>query len=272
MQLRHFMPHPMLRGNIDKIWVYRSSGRIPQDDMKLIVPNGRIKLVLPSHNVVNIRGLAAHVSQKDIISLVGITDMAGRVNDEQDDPSGTIGIEFSPQGAYRFFRINQDEIRNQMHPLRDVLGIAVRQLEEQMINMPGMEAKVDALQQFLLSQFLKQSEDNVLDYCINRINASKGAITIRELEKETGYSSRWLNMKFLGRVGLSPKNFSAVIRFHGIYQYMASNPAMPFDQKYFYQYYYDQSHFIRDFKRFTGIAPGKLARSSNEFGKLFFKE
>lgn len=40
MRLQNFEPLPQLKGYVEKIWVFESSGRMPDDDMKLIVPNG----------------------------------------------------------------------------------------------------------------------------------------------------------------------------------------------------------------------------------------
>ena len=71
------------------------------------------------------------------------------------------------------------------------------------------------------------------------------------MEKKTGYSSRWLNMKFTDKIGASPKNLSSITRFKQYYQAVASKDENPFLKN----YYYDQADFIRTFKRFTGLTP-----------------
>ncbi|HYG14269.1 MAG TPA: hypothetical protein VEC12_00845, partial [Bacteroidia bacterium] len=83
---------------------------------------------------------------------------------------------------------------------------------------------------------------------------------------------RWLHMKFMERAGISPKNLASIVRFQQFYTALAQNREKDFLQKEFYDFYYDQSHFIKDFKRFTGLPPAKLAMSENEFGKIFYKE
>jgi methylphosphotriester-DNA--protein-cysteine methyltransferase len=119
---------------------------------------------------------------------------------------------------------------------------------------------------------VNRSGDDIFDFCVQKISLTKGKISISELERETGFSSRWLNMKFQEKVGISPKNLSSIIRFQQFYQALTNSNESNFFRNEFYDYYYDQSHFIKDFKRFTGLPPGKFALTENEFGRIFYKD
>ena len=69
------------------------------------------------------------------------------------------------------------------------------------------------------------------------------------------------------RSGLSPKNLSSVIRFNQYYEsFILGNQESLFKNDY-YHLYYDQSHFIIDFKRFTQLSPAKFERQMNNLGK-----
>jgi len=258
MQLRfqNIEPHPLLKGYIEKMWLFESSGRMPAGDLKLVVPNGNIKLAVAFRN-----GIVAAIngqlfsSKEQSISVTGLVDVPVTLDVDEDVATGTICIEFSAQGAYRFFHFSLDEIKNKIYPLNDVLGKISKQLEEQIANTESVEGKIFLLQQFLLKQFSLIKEDPVFEYCIDKIQLSKGRITVKELEKKTGYSSRWLNMKFADKIGVSPKNLSAVTRFKHYYQAFANKQENPFLGKGFYDYYYDQADFIKAFKRFTGLTP-----------------
>ncbi len=273
MRLQHIEPHQLLKGYIEKLWVFESNGRAPDGDLKLIVPNGCIKLVIPFRN-----GLSGkinewhHLSKENSITLIGMTDVPSIVDVETNSPSGTIGVQFSPLGAYRFLHISQSEIKNKIHPLTDILGNIAKILEEHISNEESIKGKIFLLQQFLLKQLMQQNGDNIFDFCIKRIAQTKGKISIKGLEKETGYSSRWLNMKFNEKVGISPKNLSSIIRFQQFYQALTKSKESNFFKNEFYDYYYDQSHFIKDFKRFTGFPPTKFSLTENEFGKIFYKD
>jgi hypothetical protein len=141
MRLQNINPHPLLKGYIEKMWVFESNGRMPSDDLKLIVPNGLIKLVIPFRN-----GLSGkmegcfHLTKEHGITLIGLTDIPSVVDAETDNPTGTIGIEFSPHGAYRFFHLRQSEIRNKIYSLTDVLGATAKQIEERIANTESITA------------------------------------------------------------------------------------------------------------------------------------
>ncbi len=271
IQFCHIEPHFQLKNYIEKMWLFKSSGKMPVDDMKLVVPNGNLKLTVSYQNgIVAALNGKTFASKEHDITLTGFIDVPVILDVEEDVATETIGIEFTPHGAYRFFHFNLNHIQNQIYSLTDVLGNTGKQLIEQMNNMISTQQKIIALQQFLLKQLSLQQQDLIFDYCIEKITASKGKITIKELEKKTGYSSRWLNIKFIEKIGVSPKNLASIIRFKQYYEAFVNNTDSAFFRKDFYELYYDQSHFIKDFKRFTGLPPTRFEKQVNDFGKSYY--
>jgi hypothetical protein len=216
---RHIESHFLLKNYIEKMWLFESSGKMPVEDMKLVVPNANLKLTLSYQNgiVASVDG-KTFLSKENDITLAGLIDVPVILDTDEDVATETIGIEFNPLGAYRFFHFNLNEIQNKIYSLRDLLGKTGNQLIRQINELPSADQKIAALQQFLIRQLSQQNEDSIFDYCIEKILASKGRITIKELEKKTGYSSRWLNMKFNNKIGVSPKNLSSIIRFKQYFQ------------------------------------------------------
>jgi AraC-like DNA-binding protein len=93
---------------------------------------------------------------------------------------------------------------------------------------------------------------------------------VSQLEKETGYSARWLNKKFLEHLGTGPKNLSEIVRFKQFYQAYSTGAELKMLKEHIYHNYYDQSHFIKAFKRFTGSTPTDLQNSMNELSTKNF--
>lgn len=270
MNLRFFEPLPPLRGYIDKMWVLESACGLPQHDMKMLVPDGRMLLLVPFKNaMVGRMGEREYFSKENRMSLVGIGDLPSMVDTEHAGELGVMGIDFTPEGAYRFFQWRLKETKNEVNALSDILGKQVKILEEKMMIVEAVDRKMQMVQEFLFNLFTQRGSDRVFEYCIKKIKSSKGAITIKQLEQETGYSSRWLNMKFDERLGISPKNFSSIARFNFYYQALLTNASRILTDKEFYNHYYDESHFIREFRRFTGMPPAKMESVVNNFGKLF---
>jgi AraC-like DNA-binding protein len=273
MKLRNIDIHPALHGCIDKMWVFESSGKAPTEDMKLVVPNGLIKLVVPFRNGVSGKINDYHLlSKENKIILIGISDLPAVVDIENDSPSGSIGIEFSPRGAYRFFRLQYSDVKNQIHPLADILDQTARRLEEQIADEDSINNKIRLINQFLLKLFFNSAHDPIYDYCTQRIQLSRGNIAISQLEKETGYSTRWLRAKFSNYLGIGPKDYASIIRFQQCYSALLKNSSIILQQKEFYDYYYDQSHFIKEFKKFTGLSPKGFEKLTNNFGRIFYRD
>ena len=79
-------------------------------------------------------------------------------------------------------------------------------------------------------------------------------------------------MNFTDKLGISPKNLSTIIRFKQYYNAVANNAELSFMKNDFYDFYYDRSHFMKEFKRFTGLSYSGFENKTNDFGKLFYKE
>jgi AraC-like DNA-binding protein len=262
---------PQLKGLIEKIWLFESFGKLPDNDLKLIVPNGRPLLLIPHRN-----GLVARMGGQQFstaenkIAIIGICDNPAVVDSQTDGPTSSIGIEFSPWGFYRFFYIPSGELNNDLHSLTDISGKEAGDIESRISGLASPEEKVSSIQSYLLYMLTKKPEDSLFNYCIRQIEETKGNMAVNHLEKITGYSSRWLNLKFKEKLGISPKNFSSIIRFQYYYKTLILEAHTLKIKRPYYNQYYDQSHFIKDFKRFTGMTPSKLLEIENRFGRLFY--
>lgn len=90
--------------------------------------------------------------------------------------------------------------------------------------------------------------------CALLLCASGGNMSINHLESQTCYSKRYIQQQFSGHYGISPKLFGMIKRYQNAISQVA-------EQKQNFSYiaadseYYDQSHFIKEFKRFTGYSP-----------------
>jgi AraC-like DNA-binding protein len=258
-------PHPLLSPYVAKIHVFESSGRLPFEERKLIVPNANFKLTLTYRN-----GIVAGIGDKTFIqaenklSLTGLIDLPVILDSHEDAQTGTIIIEFNPLGAYRFFPLSYAEVKNQIVELADLVGKRAEELQSQLVEANSITLKLQLLQKFLIKQLEKAVADPIYDYCVDRILGADGLLSVTQLEKETGYSSRWLHRKFSEHLGTGPKNLSEIIRFKQFYHAYSTGLKLQNLKEQVYHNYHDQSHFIRAFKRFTGSTPTDLQNSMNE--------
>jgi transcriptional regulator GlxA family with amidase domain len=98
---------------------------------------------------------------------------------------------------------------------------------------------------------------------VQRICASiveqSGQVRIDDLAFQAGFSARQLRRLFLEQVGLSPKHFCRVIRFQRSLSRLPGRGRADWAQVAVDCGYYDQAHFINEFRQFSGYTPGEFA-------------
>ena len=93
---------------------------------------------------------------------------------------------------------------------------------------------------------------------LGRLRATSGSVPIATLADELGCSRRYLTAGFRSHVGVSPKLLARILRFQRAVGLMEQ--PLSWAEISLACGYYDQAHLIRDFKQFTGSAPGEFAR------------
>lgn len=89
---------------------------------------------------------------------------------------------------------------------------------------------------------------------------SDGKIRISELEKKTGYTVRYINKVFIEEMGFSPKTFCKIIQFQRALEFLNYGAPDKMTDAAVDLGYYDQSQFIRDFKKYAGMTPKEYFR------------
>jgi len=201
------------------------------------------------------------------ILLAGIWDIPTTISSHAND-IGTIGVDLTPKGLYHLFRLDMHEIANRIFTFEDLFGKWGKRIEYSLGDIENPHEKVAFLQSSLTC-LLNQNRRNysLLDFLVDAIVESQGMVEIKALEERTGYTRRYLDMLFKEHIGASPKLLANIMRFQKFYKLWAQDPSKTFFKEDLYTYYYDQSHFIKEFKRFTGHTPQSY---TNEFSRSYY--
>ena len=93
----------------------------------------------------------------------------------------------------------------------------------------------------------------------DEIIKNRGTKSIRDLCCETGISKTRLEAHFNEKIGVTPKKISRIVRFNSLLNEMKANPEVCWQELAYRYGYYDQSHFIKEFNTFSGLAPSQYA-------------
>jgi hypothetical protein len=201
MKATFITPRPEIKDLIHSIGAFELGDAPLRADLKMIVPNGSFKMIIPYRNGVSSRiGTFHYSATENVITLVGAANLPSYGGIDSASNSSTIVVEFKPIGAYRFFGLNFRDLRNRIFPLTDVLGKREAEMQARVAEERELPRKIDLVRSFLL-QFLRDSRNGVFEYCVTSIYASNGGVTVSELEERTGYCRRRLNQIFNQNLG-----------------------------------------------------------------------
>ena len=258
-----------LKPFVHLIWTFESPVGMPASDANLAAPNGCPKLILNCENsIVSVVDGRVQESREHALYFIGTREGPALL---RTNPGKTsfIGVEFYPFGAYPIFGIPMTETANGLWLADDLMSKWGRNVCETIRSLCTMREKTDFLQARLVNLLNRKTIRNtVVEYSVSTLKETNGLTTISELEWKTGYTRRYLEMLFKEHVGLSPKVLSGIFRFQKFYRKWARN--IPYDRVKddLYDYYYDQAHFAKEFKRMTGYSPRRFQDEvSNEFGR-----
>lgn len=177
--------------------------------------------------------------------------------------SGCLAICFYPGMAYPFFHRPMHLFKDATINLSGLWNEMTSELEEKLANLSDNEARVAMVQEFLLRQLVLDKQDLQVAYCLNQAQLSGGTISVGKLAHETGISQRQLSRRFQQSIGLSPKEYLGVCRFVSSLRYLTKYPQISLTEVAYLSGYYDQAHFIRDYKVYTGHPPGEVVTAKH---------
>jgi AraC-like DNA-binding protein len=268
MNLSFVRSHPELRPHIESLWVFDSAAGMPVEHQSLAAPNGCPKLLFLYGN-----SLTSIVNGRTQHSPEGLYFVGGRDCPAQLCSSGQgigfIGIEFYPQGAFPFFGLPMKETANRLFDAETLFNQWGRRVRDKLFNLETAEQRVACIQAELIELLRKRQERNSLvEFCVKVLKSADGRLSMEQLQRQTGYTRRYLELLFGRYVGFPPKLLASIFRFQKFYRKWAQGQSYDVMKGELYEDYYDEAHFCKEFKRMTGYAPRQFTRDvTNEFGR-----
>lgn len=177
---------------------------------------------------------------------------------------GIFGVYLYPYAIPAIFNMPANAVSNEMADLQTLLGAEGRELGEQMMLAENNKMRIAILTAFIEKRLVKNNVAYTnMHHSVLHVIEKKGLIKVQHLANDYCLSERQFQRKFKELSGFSPKIYSRINRFqHVMANYgnsQRSLTALAYDCG-----YYDQSHFIQDFKQFSGYTPAQYFNGSPE--------
>lgn len=116
----------------------------------------------------------------------------------------------------------------------------------------------------------RERRDRAYEYAVRRVRHAEGSIRIEDVARQLGWSRRHLERRFREYLGVGPKTFAAILRFHAAYKRLRHASPNRYGDAIGHAYF-DQSHFLKEFKRFTGTTPRGYTPEA-DYGSLYIPD
>ena len=184
------------------------------------------------------------------------------VIDTADRPT-LFGVHFRPGGAVPFLKMPADELGNVRVSLETLWGRAAFELKDRLLEARTWTARFRVAEDVLLAQLSGPPRRHpAVGYALDAIQAMPHAHTIGRLTERIGLSPRRFIQVFAHEVGLTPKVFCRVRRFQRVLALIERGRAIDWADLAVAGGYYDQAHFIHDFRAFSGLNPTAYVRAN----------
>jgi len=264
MIARTYIPRRPLSDFVEMFWYYE--GYPASHPKERVLPNGCMGLII---NLAEDR-LVAFDSQNTRVAqtLAGCLVSGPRSEFVVIDTTChglMMGAAFKRGGGFPFFPIPAGELHNAQVALGVLWGAKAAELRERLLEAKTPDARFQILEQALFEQAARFTRHPAVAFALSEFARVPQERTIGEVTGQIGLSPRRFIEVFNDEVGLTPKLFCRVRRFQEVLHLIRRERVVDWAGVASDCGYFDQAHFIHDFRAFSGINPTAYAANRGEF-------
>lgn len=253
MKYHEYHPAGSLGDHIQTIWSLESESDEETYPRSLIMPDGIVEVIFHYRDpFVCYRDNKRYLLEKN----VAVSMMRKYIEIESSGQTGFIAVRFFPWGAYHFFDILISDFLDDCIDGQVLWGEESIRIISELNSAGNLQDRYNLVEAFLterLNQYRKTEPKT--DEAVKLIRDSKGTLRIEDICSKMNLDKKQLERKFTKLVGATPKVFSRVSRFLHICRHLDEQKGRSLTQLAYECGYYDQSHFINEFKEFSGFTP-----------------
>jgi AraC-like DNA-binding protein len=258
-------PSVDLADEVENFWFMRGVGPADMPDGHRILPDGRMEFVFQLGDPFRERRPDGTWRLQPHLLLIG--QMERRVDVKPGGPIHTVGIHFRPAGAAAFVPGELGRFRNRIVPLAPALGEDLAPFVARLRRAKNAERSTDLLEGFLRAR--RRDGDPAMATAAARLADGAGPLDLGGLARRFRISDRQFRRRFEAAVGLGPKRFARLVRFQRVFDQERAHDARAWSRVALDCGYYDQAHFNRDFRAFSGVRPRDIVEDADPLTAFF---
>ena len=173
-------------------------------------------------------------------------------------------VAFKKGEAFPFYRFPMSDIADTVVDTDLVFGRNFQDLREQLLAANTIDRMFELVENFLLRQagsaIHMDGAARCIEYAVSSILHQPTLRRLHQLSEEIGYSQKHFIALFRRQVGVTPKQYLKILRFQKAIGAIENHPATPWSDLALESGFYDQAHFIHDFKQFSGFTPNEYLK------------
>lgn len=251
---RELYTAPPLADVVRKLWVMDNASNPAPFSSKMVLPNSCFNVALVTGAGMDVRNRRGPLAMPEGLYFCGQARLS--VDTLIRPFTSVTMVQLHPWALARLTTQSLAGTADALVPLAAVLP-ALHAVLAPCLGQP--EAVVLACLAAQLPGLLVAAELPLLRQACQRWQQTKGTVAVLALAQELGCSTRQLEKVFRQYLGLTPKEFTAVLRVRGVVDAL-QHPAtaQPLAQLALAHGFYDQAHFIKVFRRMVQLSPGKF--------------
>jgi len=242
----------------DYIQAFRIYRFVPNQTIRL-VPKGVFEVVIQSddgflHNTAYSGGWTARPRY-----FVGGLHTRSNTVRPQGSHSYCIVAEFKPHTSRYFVPEMCNHFKDALISITDIWGASATKLTNDLQAHSSEMDKIDQLEHFFLNHLIRQGASTI-DPTLRMISPAKGGVPVATLAKAVKLSAAQFRKRFKEEIGLSPSQYCKIVRVNHVIRALQADRSQSLTQLTYAMGYYDQSHFIREFKSIMCQTPNAYWR------------
>lgn len=248
MEFQHFSPSDILKPYIRHYYMFESDSDSEFED--IVFPSGDMEMIFNLGEGIWESSVDNEFLRNPGIELWG--QIAKPLTIRSKGKHTMLGIRFFTHSAAYFLNDEIGVFNDQVSDLFDIIGNPTKMLHSQLLETTNLKKRIELIEIFLLKRLTGNE---------------KKSFKIDKVALIYGITPRYLHKLIYQHTGLSPTSVNKINRFQFSLKLLAKNE-LPFTSIAYDCGYFDQSHFIRDFKSFTGVTPSVYLQNISPVNQL----